>query len=52
MSSFFPIEDISRDSPVIYAAVVRPNRIPTGSVEQNNQMYGNMLKLQKPNQRR
>lgn len=41
-------EDITRDSPVIYAAVVRPNKKPTRSIEQSDQMYGNMLKLQKP----
>lgn len=45
-------EDMTKDSPVIYAAVVRPNRTPVRSVEQNDRMYGNVLKLQKRNRRR
>eukprot|EP00105_Crassostrea_gigas_P041227 XP_019925375.1 PREDICTED: uncharacterized protein LOC105334446 [Crassostrea gigas] len=40
--------NITRDSPVIYAAVVRPNKKPARSIEQKDQMYGNRLKLQKP----
>lgn len=51
MSSVSP-EDITRDASVIYAAVVRPNRTPVRSVDQSDRMYGNMLKLQKPNQGR
>lgn len=51
MSSVSP-EDITRDASVIYAAVVRPNRTPVRSEDQSDIMYGNMLKLQKPNQGR
>uniref|UniRef100_A0A8W8KNU2 Uncharacterized protein n=1 Tax=Magallana gigas TaxID=29159 RepID=A0A8W8KNU2_MAGGI len=45
-------DNITRDSPVIYAAVVRPNKKLVRGVEQSDQMYGNTLKLQKPNRER
>eukprot|EP00105_Crassostrea_gigas_P041219 XP_019925367.1 PREDICTED: uncharacterized protein LOC109619545 [Crassostrea gigas] len=45
-------EYITRDSPVIYAAVVRPNRKPVRSVEQSDLMYGKMPKPQTSDQER
>nr|XP_034336146.1 uncharacterized protein LOC117680553 [Crassostrea gigas] len=46
------VEYITRDSPVIYAAVVRPNRKPVRSVEQSDLMYGKMPKPQTSDQER